>query len=148
VLHHKTKRGTPRGTEIITMGPHLEDKKKDVKLPALRATTSQQRQQQQTMTRQPSPGNARLHLSWDYAGRQSVALKTFHLASPCTLNDPHRRVIKQEVICMDRVLPHPNVVKLLAVVKVSRNEVRLVMEAAAAFHDNLMEVITAAPGGR
>ncbi len=119
-----------------------------MKFPALPAATSQPRQQPQTMTPHPSPGSIRLQLSWDYALRQSVALKTFHLARASTLSDSGRRQLKQEVVCMDKVLPHPNVVKLLAVVKVSSTEVRLVMEAAAAFHDNLMEVIAAAPERR
>lgn len=109
----------------------------------LPATTRQmeQCQQQQMMTR--------LELSWDYTRRQSVAVKTVYLPLPFhTLNDFGRQLLKQEVVCMDRVVPHPNVVELLAVVKISTSEVRLVMEAAAVSHDNLVEVIVASPQGR
>jgi len=131
------------------MGLHRHDNKQGVRLPALPAAGQvEQRQRQQGMTPRTSPGGIRLQLTWDSARCQSVAWKTFHLASPTTLNDPGRQLIKQEVICMDRVLPHPNVVDLLGVVKVSKREVRLVMEAAIVYQDNLMEMIAAAPEGR
>ena len=134
------------------MGVHLDEQKgKGVRFPFLSVTSQyggQRQQQLLQMTPSTSPRCFRLQLAWDYARRQSVALKTFHLASPYTLNDSHRRMLKQEVLSMDRVIPHPNVVELLEVVKVSSNEVRLVMEAAPAFQDNLMEIIAAAPTGR
>jgi len=134
------------------MEPHLEeDKNKGVRLPVLLPATMRQVEEnklQQIVTPQPSPGNIRLELLWDMARLQSVALKTFHLDSPSTLNDPNRRLLKQEVVCMDRVGHHPNVVELLAVEKVSTCEVRLVMEAAVAYQDNLMEMIAATPGRR
>lgn len=129
------------------------------RFPMLPTTTRQevkQRQQQQMMTPRASSGSTRLELSWDYTRRQSVAVKIVHFPIPTTtalvfrtLNDfVGRRLLKQEVLCMVRVSPHPNVVELLAVEKISTSQVRLVMEYAAAVHDNLAEVIAASPEGR
>jgi len=134
-------------TGMSTMELSLHDKKRE-RLPPLSATTGHVVQLLQTTTDAP-PAGIQVQLVWSFARCRSVALKTFHAASPRTLNeDPCRRLIAYEVLCMDRIIPHPNVVRLLEVKKISPCEVYLVMEAAAASRGSLMKTIVAAPEGR
>lgn len=131
------------------MGPNLGDKKCG-RLPPISNPTRQaeQSQQQQTKTLAP-PANIQVQLTWSLSGRRSVALKTFQTASPRTLDeDSYGQLVAYEVLAMDRVISHPNVVRLLEVKKVSPYTVYLVMEAAAASRGSLMELIVTAPQGR
>ena len=121
--------------------------KRGVRFPPLSPTTG--RKQRPQHKAQTHVVDIKMSLSWSHARRQSVAMKTYFSGSTHILDDdPIRRLVAYEVACMDRVIPHPNIVLLLEAMKTSRRQVCLVMEAAAASRDDLMATISAAPEGR
>lgn len=101
---------------------------------------------------QEKPRSLALHvdlkLGWDLVDRKSVTLKTFR-TDPFTFEDhPCHQLVEYEIKSMDRTSSHHNIVRLNDVVVKSPSHFCLVMEAAAASQEGLMETITAAPQGR
>lgn len=121
---------------------------KYVSLPKIAGSACNYQRRQQPKSH-ASPGNIRMRLRWDRSRNQRVAVKTIK----CTGSSPFAedlvsRLVAFEVAAMDRIIPHPNVVRLLEVPQASPAGACLVMEADALSRGDLMQTINAAPKGR
>ena len=96
-----------------------------------------------------SPANIRTQLCWDYSRHQSVAAKIFETVGSTPFDEElASRLVAFEVAAMDRIIPHPNVVRLLEVSRASPSGACLVMEADAIARSDLMHTIASSYGGR
>ena len=96
-----------------------------------------------------SPAKIRTQLRWDYSRHQSVAAKIFETVGSTPFDkDLASRLVAFEVASMDRIIPHPNVVRLLEVSRASPSGACLVMEADAIARSDLMHTIASSYGGR